>query len=252
MTERPEPRPAVRADPTPQRGGPRAQLLWPACLCLVAALGAQTGAADPVVLACEAPHLAVSAEGDSAARRACDIAEAADRRLRALGLAIDEAVRIEITRDLDGAPGVCVALYSTSSRKVQVLPLDCLDDQPGRAKAFPRMSAEILFDSLILHELVHAYVDQSARGRFLPGLAHEYLAYAIQLDALAANERERVLARAGAVAPVRRDEINEALLSLSPLRFAAISWLHFRQEGGDAALVRRVLEGRLVFHSLRE
>lgn len=201
---------------------------------------------------CDGTRISVAAASVAEAGHACTVAAAADARLNALGLGIEETVRIEITADLDVAPGVCVALYSSAERKLQVLPVDCLDDQPGRAKAFPRMPADVLFESLIVHELVHAYVDQSTGGRFLSRLAHEYLAYAIQLDALAQDERQRIMTRAGTVPPVRREEINEALLSLSPLRFAATSWQHFRQEGGDAALVRRVLEGSLVFHSLRE
>lgn len=201
---------------------------------------------------CNIPTIGVSAEEDVTAQIACDVAVATDARLRSLGLSIDEQVLIEVTREMDVAPGICVALYSTTSKKLQVLPVDCLAGQPGRAKPFPAMSADLLFESLIVHELVHAYLDQLPEGRILPRIAHEYMAYAIQLDALPEQERQRIIAQAAVQSPIELTSINEAILNMSPLRFAAMAWLHFRQEGGNAALVRRVVDGSLGLKSLRE
>ena len=201
---------------------------------------------------CEVPLISVIAPDPQEARRACAVASSADTRLRSLGLKLTDGVRVEVTADLDVAPEACVAFYSTETRRLQVLTVDCLEEQPGRAKAFPKMSADLLFESLILHELVHAYAEQSSAGRFLPRVAHEFLAYAIQLDALPEAERRRILKRSEVSEPVDPAQLNEAVLGLSPLRFAAASWLHFRAEGADAALVARVLDGSLAFYSLRE
>jgi hypothetical protein len=219
--------------------------------CLWTAMNGATPG-GPVQLHCEVDGIVVAAPRIEDARLACVVSEAVDGRLRALGLHIAKDVRIEITEELDIAPEACVAFYSTETRELQVLTVDCLADQPGRAKAFPSMRADLLFESLIVHELVHAYVEQSSGDRFLPRLAHEYLAYAIQLDALPDAERDRVLAKAGVGDRVELGGINEAVLGLSPLRFAALAWLHFTREGGDAAVVARVLDGSLTFNSLRE
>lgn len=208
--------------------------------------------ADAHEFQCADAKVTVTAERAGEAELACDVAAEADARLRSLGLAVQEPVRIEITETLDAAPGSCVALYNTADKTLQVLPVDCLKDRPGRASAFPEMDAELLFESLILHELVHAYTDQSAEGRILPRVAYEYLAYAIQLDALPKTERARILAKVEVATLGGIGQINDAVLALSPLRFAALSWLHFSQEGGDADLVRRILRGELRFNSLKE
>ncbi len=242
----PDTAPSRRPVPTPAR----THLLAGLAVAFLVAAGAAQGA--PVALMCNVAKVTVSAPGEVQASRACAAAEAADTRLRALGLGIEDGVRIEITEALDVAPGICVALYDSATRTLQVLPLDCLDDQPGRAKTFPKMDAELLFDSLIVHELVHAYVDQSTEARHQSRIAHEYLAYAVQLEALPAAERARILAVADVGHPVDLQAINEVTLNFSPLRFAAMSWLHFRQEGGDATHVRRVVDGSLVFVNLRE
>lgn len=212
--------------------------------------GAPTSA--ETLMRCSVSEIAVSAEDLEAAERGCDVAVAADLRLRSLGLGIDQDVRIEITEDLDVGPGVCVALYNTGNRTLQILPERCLEDQPGRAKTFPEMPAETLFESLVLHEMAHAYAHQSAGDRRLSRIAFEYLAYAIQVDALSDEVRRRIVDNASVREPVKIGDINEAVLSLSPSRFAAMSWLHFHQEGGNADLVARVLGGSLAFNSLRE
>ena len=114
------------------------------------------------------------------------------------------------------------------------------------------MPAELLFESIIVHELTHAYFDQISSGHYLPRIAHEYLAYAVQLDALPKSERMRILDKAGVAMPFAFNDINEALLHTAPLTFAAMAWVHFNSEGGGAALVERIVSGELLFNSLWE
>jgi hypothetical protein len=209
--------------------------------------------AEMTEYSCNIDSITVVAEDSRNAELACDTIVSTDLRLRDLGLEIDQTVRVEITPVLDVAQGVCVGLYSTAEKKLQLLPLDCMEEQPGRSKAFPAMEPELLFQSVIVHEMVHAYLDQQSSGRFLPRVAHEYLAYAIQLDALSDAERDRVLEKADMQeASVELEDINEAILNLMPVRFAAMAWLHFNQEGGDASLVRRIIEGEQLFNSVWE
>lgn len=201
---------------------------------------------------CDPSQISVVARSEDEADRACAAASEADARLRDLGLTIAQPVLIEVTEVLDFAPGSCVAFYNTFDHSIQVLPADCLDDRGGRASTFPDMDPDILFDSLILHEMVHAYLDQHPKGHLLPRIAHEYLAYAIQIESFPDDTRNRILEKADVAEPVRLEHINEAVLNLSPLVFAAMAWHHFSDQGGDAALVRRILTGEMIFNSLWE
>lgn len=133
-----------------------------------------------------------------------------------------------------------------------MLPTDCLEGNPGRLGPFPKLSAPVLFESLVVHELTHAYLDQTAGERFIPRIAHEFLAHAIQLGQLPEAERAQTLQEAAVSDPVELGDFNEAVLNFSPLRFAAMAWLHFENLGGDAEAVRRIIEGDLVFESLLE
>ena len=181
------------------------QLGMVTALSSVLAAAAEWAAADPITMTCAIERVRVSAENATDAQLACAVAETTDVSLRALGLWIDVPIRIDVMDKLDIAADACIAFYSTDAHRVQVLAVDCLDDQPGRAKAFPNMDAHLLFESVIVHELVHAYVDQTSSARALDRLTHEYLAYAVQIDALPAPERARILARAGVTGPVAFD-----------------------------------------------
>lgn len=224
-------------------------------LSLSLALAAWVALAAPAVagtapVSCQPSQISVVARSPDEARRACDAASVADARLRDLGLTIAQPVVIEVTEGPDFRPGSCVAFYNTFDHSIQVLPADCLFDLPGRASTFPDMDPVILFDSLIQHGLVHADLDQHPEGHRLPGIAHEYLACAIQIDSVPVETRHRILDKAAITEPVRLERINEAVLNLSPLVFAVMAWHHFTDHGGDAALVRRVLEGEMIFNNL--
>ncbi|MBF9060418.1 hypothetical protein HKCCSP123_14640 [Rhodobacterales bacterium HKCCSP123] len=203
-------------------------------------------------LTCATPHAVVHAADEAEATDTCAAVAAAHALLSAFGLWNDAEIRIEVAETLPVGQGYCVAMYDSSAHSVHLLSAHCLEGNPGRLGPFPDLPVEILFDSLIVHELAHAYVDASLEGRALLRVGHEYLAYALQLDAMDAGDRARVLAEASVEVPADTDVFSEALIGFAPLSFAAMAWLHFRAQGGNAGAVERVLTGETPFYSLRE
>jgi hypothetical protein len=201
--------------------------------------------------ACPDSLASVTAEDTETIHRVCDIAARADIRFNALGLGLIQAISIVITETLDAAPDHYVALFNTARNELQVLPEHCLEGRPGRLGYFPEMLADVFFDSLLVHELSHAYFEQTA-GAESSRLAHEYLAYALQLDALPAAQRDLILAEADIDRPVVLSDFNEALLGFAPQRYAALAWLHFSAQPNPRVTVRGLLDGTLNFYSLRE
>ena len=199
---------------------------------------------------CGVPKITVAADDANTARTVCTLASETDTRLLSLGLQLSEPIQIEITSALEAPQDVCVALYNPQRKKIQVLPLECLGDQHGRAITFPGMDAETYFESLIIHEMVHAYIDQTPKGPFLTTLAQEYLAYAIQIDALPESIRDVVIAKAAIEELVNFRDIRKSTLDQSPVRFSVLSWLHFKEAGGDAVMVNRVVEDRVLLFRL--
>lgn len=212
---------------------------------------AEHGFAQPLpAQQCTVPNISVIASDESTARSICDIAAKTDTRLRALGLQLSEPIQIEVTETLNAPEDACVALYNPRLKVIQVLPTECLADQHGRAITFPEMSVQTYFESLIVHEMVHAYVDQTPKGPYLTTLAQEYLAYAIQIEALPEDVRDNVLAKAAIKEPVNFRDIRQSTLERSPVQFSALCWMHFKEAGGDALAVTRVVEDRVLLFRL--
>lgn len=220
-------------------------------LCLLSVLTRPALAETPVV-SCHSGAFSVSAEDRQEADLACAIIEKTHARLAQLGFEMLEPARVEITSALDVAQGVCVGLYNAMEKKLQILSRSCLQDQTAHSIGFAEMDTDLLFETVLVHELVHAHIDQHSSGRFLPRVAHEYLAYSIQLDLLPETDRTRILDKAQIAAPIVFDEISASLLQFSPIHFAAMAWMHFDQEGADSDLVDRILRGDLMFNTLWE
>lgn len=207
------------------------------------ALAPGTGQAQ-TQMRCSPLEITVAAASRAEAGRTCRAVILADSKLRSLGLEHERPLLIEVTEELDFAAGYCLAYYDAGKERLQVLSEPCLEETPPMASAFPDMPASVLFESLIHHELTHAYLDEMLPGRTLPRAAHEYLAYAVQVDALPGNVQEQLLDEADVSRPVGLDELNESILFFAPKRFAASSWLYFRRNGGGAEAVERVLAGQ--------
>lgn len=203
-----------------------------------------TVASGQMQVACGESEIVVSAASRQEANDTCEAAGRADRKLRKLGLAHEEPLLVEVVEDLEFEAGSCMAYYDAAAEKLQILSEPCLSESPPPASVLPEMPANVLFESLILHELTHAYLDETLDGEPLPRAAHEYLAYAIQVDAFPEAVRKRLLDKANVVPPVTIEELNDSILFMAPARFAASAWMFFQQNGGGADAVTRVLIGQ--------
>ncbi|MBT8409505.1 MAG: hypothetical protein KJN93_07760 [Alphaproteobacteria bacterium] len=206
---------------------------------------ASAAKADPI--ACDTPLIVVVAASPDLAARVCRVAAEADAMLSALGLRHSRPVTIEVTPDLGVSAAGCVAYFHTGGAVLTILPPDCLEGEDGRLGPFPKLAAGPLFESLVIHELAHAYVEDSAAPDSLPRLVHEYIAYAAQLDYLSKPDRDGILRRSKADLPVDLAGFSEALLNFAPDRFAATAWLHLRAQPKPADMVQALLDGTARF-----
>jgi Family of unknown function (DUF6639) len=213
---------------------------------------AEAAQAERGTFSCPDPLIRVTTDEAALVQRVCKTAAQAQIRFEALGLTHNEQITIVIAEDIDGPPGHCVALYDTDSETLKILPEDRLADAPGRLRPFPRMRAHIIFDSLIVHELAHAYLEQTAAGIEISRLAHEYLAYALQLDALPDAQRIRILNAENVTRPVALTDFSEALLSFYPANYAAMAWLHFSAQDDVKQLIADIVARRVIFQTFRE
>ena len=88
--------------------------------------------------------------------------------------------------------------------------------------------------------MTHAFVHQSHPDKF-PRVAHEYLAYAMQIASLREDDRDKAFKDLQAGEPASLDGIDEVALLFGPSQFALRSSLHFSQAENGCAFVDRIL-----------
>lgn len=207
-------------------------------------LGSGPAGASDAAVPCPDQPVTVAHADAALTDRICRATALARDRLGACGLVQTRPIAVEVIDVIDVDHVACIAAYDCSRDVLRVLPPDRLA-APGVVQApFGDIPAEALFDSLVVHELTHAFLQQTAAEN--PSrIDHEYLAYAFQLDVLPEEDRARILAVAPADGPPSLDRINIGILMFAPAAFAARAWRYFDGPGGRCDSVADVLAGRL-------
>ena len=106
-----------------------------------------------------------------------------------------------------------------------------------------RLPAEQLFSSLIVHELSHAFLKQTAgeNGRCL--VDHEYTAYALQLSWVDAQESGTVDRILGNLKDADASYLNEFIALAAPGLFAKAVWEHFDAPENGCRFIGRLVTG---------
>jgi hypothetical protein len=99
------------------------------------------------------------------------------------------------------------------------------------------------YRSMVVHEIVHAIMNQNYRRRPSSRAAWEYPAYAIQLESLAAETRESFLFTRSANSPADSMPLNDIILGFDPYLFAARAYNHLASSQSRCAKLRDLLGG---------
>lgn len=215
-----------------------ATLLW--------ALALDAAPAFSETMACADPQVRVEAESAALRDRVCARIEASRPLLAACGLeqSLPITLRVvwKITTDPHGPS--CLGSYACDTDEIRVLHPEALSQAVGPDNPLARLSAEELFDSLVTHELAHAFFAQSAEGGGTRAFVdQEYVAYAMQMASLEQAARARLLEAYPGPQTVDRFELNGIVALAAPTLFAAKAWRHFAQAGNGCAFVSRLVRG---------
>ena len=103
------------------------------------------------------------------------------------------------------------------------------------------------YKSVIVHEVVHGVMHQNLKRPAMSHAAYEYPAYALQIESLPSNVRDKFLEtinnRAGRGAIL----FNDYLLFFDPFFFAARAYEHFKASANGCAYLHGLLEGEVAF-----
>ncbi|WP_343078876.1 DUF6639 family protein [Ostreiculturibacter nitratireducens] len=204
------------------------------------------GAADP--LACPNPLISVETDDPELTPGVCAIAEAARPQLAQCGLVQTVPLVIEVVRKpaiLIGGDVACLGTYDCERTRITLIHPDTIEEALGPDNPFAVIPRADLFASLVVHELSHALVDQKPEVTQLNRAAQEYVAYAMQLEAMPPAVRQRLLDAIPSSGPVELVELNVVLALGAPQVFSVKAWRHFSTPGNGCDFVEKLLSGEV-------
>ncbi|MGB5199209.1 MAG: DUF6639 family protein [Sedimenticolaceae bacterium] len=186
-----------------------------------------------------------------AAKGLCKPAGWAIDQMDHCGFAIKEKLTVEVVEDLIhpcGAP--VVGKFDSVEFKVQVASPSQCRQLAGREIALAEVDFDALYESIVVHEVVHAVLwkqlDRS-QNESLSAIAAEYVAYAFQLSSLPESDRGNLLAAFPRAPPVDLGPFNSIALTLNPLRFATNAYRHFMSVEDPCEFLREIISGEVEF-----
>ena len=192
------------------------------------------GEGGPVAVA---PDPAMAHQICGAAQQASDLLGRCD---------IQAPASLTITAVGETVPG-CIGVYHCGEHRIEVLTPEAIEEVRRPDALFAHIPADRYFDSVVVHEIVHALYDDSPCPFATCVASSEYLAYALQIDSLRLEDRGPITAQAPLDKTISRDTISPMILFMAPDKFALLSWAHLHQRENRCAWLRGVLDGSILF-----
>lgn len=137
--------------------------------------------------------------------------------------------------------------YSPRNDRVSLLSASELIELLGEDSAFRALPEDHLFESIVVHEMTHAFIVPTECGRRICRPAHEYIAYALQIESLPEASRNMLLAAIPATEDRELSYFSSFLLDIAPEHFAVEAWRHFSMEGNGCEFIASVLREDVQF-----
>ncbi len=205
------------------------------------------GSSFAVTLSCQKQNITVTAPDFKLANRVCARAATSLDLLASCNLQQTDPFSIEVTPVLPSEFGECFGVFHCNDDLVQVLAPDALSEAIHRSGNFTNLPLDVLFDSLVTHEISHVLAFQSSSGVPRTSAEAEYIAYAMQMESLPEKDRNAFLQAHPVTQPVSLMGLNDVILSFSPEVFAVRAWTHFRIEGNGCEFIRKILKREVNF-----
>jgi hypothetical protein len=192
---------------------------------------------------------AIDVVASSAEERAFACVAAADalRLLSHCGIAPRWSLNVEIMPEVRHPLGRVVLGLLDTRRKRALITQESNAYALIKETPYAALPRRAFYRSLIVHEVVHAVVDQNLKRAASTHAAYEYPAYALQIESLAPEHRDIFLSSFDQTA-LRSDALfNDPVLFLDPYLFAARAYSHFKRSLDGCAYLNGLLEGSAPF-----
>lgn len=178
---------------------------------------------------------------------ACSAAQDAVRLLEHCGISLRRPLNVHVVGEVrHPLSGPIFGLFDTKQERVLVTREANI---PSLVKDTPwaELPLRDFYKSLIVHEVVHGVMHQNYKRRPSSHAAHEYPAYALQIESLPSGVREKFLQSIPNRASKDEFVFNDSILFFDPFFFAAHAYEHLTASANRCALLAALLHGEPTF-----
>jgi hypothetical protein len=180
-------------------------------------------------------------------RLACEAAAQALRLLARCHIAPHSPLRIELSGEVRRPlGGVVFGLFDPKQEKVLITQYAKVASLAG-GTPFSGLPRPDFYRSLIVHEVIHGVMHQNYKRPPASHAAHEYAAYALQIESLPPDVRKTFLETVDIGTDESEFAFNDAILAFDPFFFAARAYKHFRASADGCAQLHALIDGEVAF-----
>ena len=195
------------------------------------------------------PGLAVEIVASSVNEHAlaCSAAAVTLRLLDRCNIGLKRLLRVEIMEEVRHPfSGPILGMFDTAQERVLIAREASV---PALIKDTPYADLPLrdFYSSLVVHEIVHGVMRQNFRRKPTTHAAHEYPAYALQLESLPADVREAFLRSFDPAALRSNSLFSDTVLFFDPYFFAARAYHHYRAAPDVCAQLAGLLSDDVAF-----
>lgn len=206
------------------------------------------GKLGAVQLQCPDAPVEVIAPSDDERRLACSAASHALELLGRCGISLRRPLHVEIRNEVRHPfNGPILGLLDVKLERVLITREA---NVPALVKDTPvaKLPLRDFYRSLIVHEVVHGVMHQNLKRPLTSHAEAEYPAYALQIESLPPDVRDRFLQSFDQAATKANTFLfNDVVLSGDPFVFAASAYEHFNALGNGCGNLRSLLTGEARF-----
>jgi len=211
------------------------------------ALGAAKLAGLAGLERCPGAPVDVTAASPEERGLACAAASNAIQLLGRCGISLRRPLNVQIISEVRHPfSGAIFGLFDTKQERVLVTQEANI---PSLVKDTPyaKLPQRDFYRSLIVHEVVHGVMHQNLKRPATTHAAHEYPAYALQIESLPSSVRDTFLRSFDQSALNGQFLFNDTVLFFDPFFFAARAYHHFKASADGCAHFTALLQGEVAF-----
>lgn len=215
------------------------------------AIAVTVSAARPVYLAalerCPAAPVDVTAATADERRLACAAASHAIQLLGRCAISLQRPLRVHIVSEVRHPLGGAIFGRFDAKQERVLVTQEVNIASLARDTPYERLPQREFYKSLIVHEVIHGLMHQNLKRPATTHAAHEYPAYALQIESLPESVRDTFLRTFDHLATNSASLFSDSVLFFDPFFFAARAYQHFKASADGCAHLAALLQGEVAF-----